>query len=64
MLQPRKVEIRLSGSTTLYPLATRWAEEYMQKNPDYTIDVSGGGSGKGISDVAQSLVDKVCLRGI
>ena len=57
MLQPRKVEIRLSGSTTLYPLATRWAEEYMQKNPDYRIDVSGGGSGKGINDVAQSLVD-------
>ena len=56
-LQPKALEIRLSGSTTLYPLATKWAEEYMQKNPNYRIDVSGGGSGKGISDVAQNLVD-------
>jgi len=57
MLQPKTVEIRLSGSTTLYPLATKWAEEYMKEKPNYRIDVSGGGSGKGISDVAQKLVD-------
>jgi len=57
ILQPKAVEIHLSGSTTVYPLATKWAEAYMQKKPNYKIDVSGGGSGKGISDVAQNLVD-------
>ncbi|RLF21481.1 MAG: hypothetical protein DRJ68_03380 [Thermoprotei archaeon] len=57
VLQPKVVEIHLSGSTTLYPLATKWAEEYMEKYPNYRIDVAGGGSGKGISDVAQNLVE-------
>jgi phosphate transport system substrate-binding protein len=45
------VSLKISGSTTLFPLASKWASVYKSKYPGSSITVVGGGSGKGISDV-------------
>lgn len=41
--------ITVKGSDTMVILAQRWAETYMKKHPDVTIQVTGGGSGTGIA---------------
>jgi phosphate transport system substrate-binding protein len=41
--------LSLKGSDTMVVLGQRWAEEFMKKNPTTTIQVTGGGSGTGIS---------------
>jgi phosphate transport system substrate-binding protein len=38
-------------------LGQRWAEEYMKKNPNVVIQVSGGGSGTGISAMINGTTD-------
>ena len=42
-------EITVKGSDTMVILGQRWAEEYMRVHPSATIQVTGGGSGTGIS---------------
>jgi len=44
-----KSTITVKGSDTMVILAQRWAELYMAKHPDIVIQVTGGGSGVGIS---------------
>lgn len=41
--------ITVKGSDTMVILAQRWAERYMSKHPEASIQVTGGGSGTGIS---------------
>src|SRR5688500_7201270 len=41
--------VTVKGSDTMVILAQRWAEELMKKNPNVKIQVTGGGSGTGIS---------------
>jgi len=41
--------ISIKGSDTMVVLGQRWAEEFMKKNKDTSIQVTGGGSGTGIS---------------
>jgi phosphate transport system substrate-binding protein len=41
--------VSIKGSDTMVVLGQRWAEEYMKKHPQTTIQVTGGGSGTGIS---------------
>jgi phosphate transport system substrate-binding protein len=41
--------VSIKGSDTMVVLGQRWAEEYMKKHPETTIQVTGGGSGTGIS---------------
>ena len=41
--------ITVKGSDTMVILAQRWAEVYMKSNPNTAIQVTGGGSGVGIS---------------
>ena len=41
--------ISVKGSDTMVVLGQRWAEEYMKKHPTTSIQVTGGGSGTGIS---------------
>ncbi len=50
-------QITVKGSDTMVILAQRWAEEYMKKNPDVTIQVTGGGSGTGISALINGTTD-------
>ncbi len=41
--------VTVKGSDTMVILGQRWAEEFMKAHPDTTIQVTGGGSGTGIS---------------
>ncbi|MDR1792469.1 MAG: substrate-binding domain-containing protein [Bacteroidales bacterium] len=50
-------EITISGAFALKPLVDKWAEEFQKANPDVVIDVSGGGAGKGMTDVLSNMVD-------
>ena len=49
--------ILISGSATVQPLAEELAQEFMKKNPNVKITVTGGGSGAGIKDVAEGRVN-------
>jgi phosphate transport system substrate-binding protein len=49
--------ITVKGSDTMVILAQRWAEEYMAKNPDVSVQVTGGGSGTGISALINGTTD-------
>lgn len=44
------------GSTALQPLVEAAAEQFMAKNPGVQITVQGGGSGQGITQIAQGAV--------
>jgi phosphate transport system substrate-binding protein len=52
-----KQTITVKGSDTMVILAQRWAEEYMAKNPNVSIQVTGGGSGTGISALINGTTD-------
>ncbi len=49
--------ITVKGSDTMILLAQRWAEVYMSKHPAVTIQVTGGGSGTGISALINGTTD-------
>jgi phosphate transport system substrate-binding protein len=49
--------ITVKGSDTMVILAQRWAEKYMTAHPDVTIQVTGGGSGTGISALINGTTD-------
>jgi len=49
--------ITISGAFALYPMMTRWAEEYQKLYPDVQFDVSAGGAGKGLTDALAGAVD-------
>jgi len=47
--------IQNSGSDTMVNLAQMWAEEYRKVEPNVSVEVSGGGSGVGISNLIKGL---------
>ncbi|MBN2593895.1 MAG: phosphate ABC transporter substrate-binding protein [Sedimentisphaerales bacterium] len=55
--EPQKVVISDSGSDTMVNLAQMWAEEYQKVKPEVSVEVAGGGSGVGIRDLMQGIVD-------
>ncbi len=44
-----KSVITVKGSDTMVNLSLKWAEVYMQKNPNVSIQITGGGSGTGVA---------------
>jgi phosphate transport system substrate-binding protein len=46
-----------SGSTTVQPLAEKWASEFMKKYPKINVTIQGGGSGVGIKAANDGTVD-------
>ncbi len=52
-----KEVITIKGSDTMVILAQRWAEVYMSKNKNVIIQVTGGGSGTGISALINGTTD-------
>ncbi|HET6274031.1 MAG TPA: phosphate ABC transporter substrate-binding protein [Bacteroidota bacterium] len=51
--------ITVKGSDTMVILAQRWAERYMAAHPEVAVQVTGGGSGTGISALINGTTD-VC----
>ena len=49
--------LKVSGAYALYPMMTKWVEEYKKVRPDVRVEVSGGGAGKGMADALAGLVD-------
>jgi phosphate transport system substrate-binding protein len=54
-MQQSKVTVK--GSDTMVILAQKWAELYMKKNPATNIQVTGGGSGVGITALINGTTD-------
>lgn len=50
-------KITVKGSDTMVILAQKWAEVYMQKHPEASIQVTGGGSGVGIAALINGSTD-------
>jgi phosphate transport system substrate-binding protein len=49
--------IRVEGSDTMVNVAWAWAKRYKQVHPAVTVDVSGGGSGRGIASLTNGTCD-------
>ena len=49
--------INITGSNTVTPLSSVWAEDYMDANPDVGIAISGPGSGVGIAALIAGTTD-------
>jgi len=49
--------IKITGSNTVTPLSSIWAEEFMKIHPEVSIGVSGPGSGVGIAALINGTTD-------
>jgi len=54
---PAEEKITVKGSDTMVILGQRWAERYMAKTPATVVQVTGGGSGTGISALINGTTD-------
>jgi phosphate transport system substrate-binding protein len=52
-----QAKITVKGSDTMVILAQKWAELYMKSNPQTTVQVTGGGSGIGITALINGTTD-------
>jgi phosphate transport system substrate-binding protein len=53
----QKESIKVSGSTTVLPVAQKAAEAYMATHPNADIQIAGGGSGVGVQQIGEKTVD-------
>ena len=51
--------VTVKGSDTMVILGQRWAEEFIKKHKETSVQVTGGGSGTGISALINGTTD-VC----
>ena len=54
---PAPKQITVKGSDTMVILAQKWAEIYMKSNANVVVQVTGGGSGTGISALINGSTD-------
>ena len=57
---PAEVEqqtLTVSGAFALFPMMTVWGEQYSLVNPGVRFDITGGGAGKGITDMLSGVAD-------
>ena len=57
---PAEVEqqtLTISGAFALFPMMTVWGEQYSLVNPGIRFDITGGGAGKGITDMLSGVAD-------
>lgn len=47
--QPKQETVQIAGSTSMQKLNEVWAEKFMEANKNITVNVTGGGSGAGIT---------------
>jgi phosphate transport system substrate-binding protein len=59
-LTARAGTVTIKGSDTMVILGQRWSEEFMKKNPGTKLQVTGGGSGTGISALINGTTD-ICM---
>jgi phosphate transport system substrate-binding protein len=52
-----KVTIQNRGSDTMLEVAQAWSEAYSKLHPNFSVEVSGGGSGVGIKNIMDGTVD-------
>ncbi|MFO8018348.1 MAG: phosphate ABC transporter substrate-binding protein [Promethearchaeia archaeon] len=57
ILSPAVITIKVSGSTTVLPIGSSCAEDFMENNPNYDIQVSGGGSSVGVANAGEGTID-------
>lgn len=56
-LLPAREVVTVKGSDTMVILVQRWAELYMKKDADITVQVTGGGTGTGVSALINGSTD-------
>ena len=49
--------VTITGAFALYPIAVKWADAYKKDHPETGFDISGGGAGKGLTDVLAGAAD-------
>ncbi|MHB1033170.1 MAG: phosphate ABC transporter substrate-binding protein [Pirellulales bacterium] len=49
--------VQITGSDTMVNLANEWAQAYGERHPDVAIQVSGGGSGVGINNLSEGMIN-------
>jgi phosphate transport system substrate-binding protein len=52
-----KGTLKVSGSTTVLPIAQKSADAYMATHPNADIQITGGGSGVGVQQIGEKSVD-------
>ncbi len=53
----RKEILQIGGSTTVQPLAEKWAEAFERRHPEIEVRVQGGGSSFGVRGCAEGILD-------
>jgi len=53
----KETVLKIAGSTSVFPLVTEIAEEFMKENAGYKVEVQAGGSNVGIESVKNGIVD-------
>lgn len=53
----RQTVLKIAGSTSVFPLVTEIAEEFMEENSGYKVEVQAGGSNVGIESVKNGIVN-------
>lgn len=49
--------LTVSGAFALFPMMTVWGDEYGKTNPNVQFDITGGGAGKGMTDMLSGVAD-------